>query len=206
MRGFQLRMHKKRRNNNNRHHFYSTQFQRTFNQMKRGVTRRGKWRGKPHVDCMWANKGKRQNPTHNSSVTKWHLLIFCTSFYFAVSFIVVCFFLFSRKYSKIFAESSGNAKVAHRVSWSHFLPGNAASARAICILGNNKKLATLNVQFPCRSHHLLPPPCLAPSALVVCCVFGMFHWQARLKYAAKSRAAPKTRSRWIQAEAVCQGG
>lgn len=165
----------------------------------------------------WANKGKRNNPTHNSSVTKWHqsifilLLLFCCVFY-CCSASSCC----SRKNSKIFAESSGNAKVAYRVSWNLFFTCRGMPpARAICILGTQNTKTTkswqhLTYNFPAdRTTSYLTPfplrPC-APSALVVCCVFGMFHWQARLKYAAKSRAAPKTRSRWIQAEAVCLRG
>lgn len=138
-------------------------------------------------------------------------------FYFT-SFILLCllllfcfFFLFSRKNSKIFAESSGNAKVAHRVSWNLFFSCRGMPpARAICILGTQNTKTTkswqhLTYNFPAdRTTYYLTPS--SPSALVVCCVFGMFHWQARLKYAAKSRAAPKTRSRWIQAEAVCLKG
>lgn len=40
-----------------------------------------------------------------------------------------------------------------------------------------------------------PKPLSLISRPVVLCVFGMFHWQARLKYAKKERK--KSRSRWI---------
>lgn len=103
MRWFQLQMHKKRRNNNNVNHFYSTQFQRTFNQMKRAVTERGEGGGTRRLH--WANKGKRNNPTHNSSVTKWHqsifilLLLFCCVFY-CCSASSFCFREKTQKYSR----------------------------------------------------------------------------------------------------------
>lgn len=172
MRWFQLQMHKKRRNNNNRNHFYSAQFQRTFNQMKRGVTERGEGGGTRRLH--WANKGKRNNPTHNSSVTKWHqsifilLLLFCCVFY-CCSASSCC----SRKNSKIFAESSGNAKVAHRVSWKLFFTCRGMPpARAICILGTQNTKTTkswqhLTYNFPAdrTTYYLTPFPLRPPRPL-----------------------------------------
>lgn len=99
MRWFQLQMHKKRRNNNNVNHFYSAQFQRTFNQMKRAVTERGEGGGTRRLH--WANKGTRRIIPVSPSGTNRFLFYF---FYFAVSFIVVLLLLVVRektqKYSR----------------------------------------------------------------------------------------------------------
>lgn len=63
-----------------------------------------------------AQTDKGTATTHNSSVTKWHLLIFCCTPSMFSSSSSFCLSLSLAKKSKIFAESSETLKVAQRVS------------------------------------------------------------------------------------------